>query len=286
MDGKLPGAACGRGLPVVVARDEAQALRRAAGPRRVCARARAGARGAETELERVRELHALLRGELGAQARAHLREHFLAADAALTGVNFAIAETGGFVVCTNEGNADLAAALAPVHIASMGIEKLIPRAEDLGVFTRLLTRSATGQPVTVYTSHFHGPRRGQEMHLILVDNGRSVQLGREGFWRSLKCIRCAACINTCPVYRRSSGSSAGSSSGTYSSGETVVREEPRTVRKSNTGKGAIIGSAAGAAIGVATSHDKLKGGLLGAVIGGAAGAVIGNNTGVKHVPQY
>ncbi|HEY0777169.1 MAG TPA: lactate utilization protein B [Gemmatirosa sp.] len=147
---------------------------------------------------------------LTAAARAHLREHFLAADAALTGVNFAVAETGGFVVCTNEGNADLAAALAPVHIASMGIEKLIPRAEDLGVFTRLLTRSATGQPVTVYTSHFHGPRRAQEMHLVLVDNGRSEQLGREGFWRSLKCIRCAACINTCPVYRRSGGHSYGS----------------------------------------------------------------------------
>ncbi len=143
-------------------------------------------------------------------ARAHLREHFLAADAALTGVNFAVAATGGFVVCTNEGNADLGAALAPVHIASMGIEKLVPRAEDLGAFIRLLTRSATGQPVTVYTSHFHGPRPGQEMHVVLVDNGRSEQLGREGFWRSLKCIRCAACINTCPVYRRSGGHSYGS----------------------------------------------------------------------------
>jgi L-lactate dehydrogenase complex protein LldF len=144
-------------------------------------------------------------------ARAHLRERFLAADAAITGVNFAIAETGGFVVCTNEGNADLGMALAPVHIASMGIEKLIPRAADLGVFLRLLARSATGQATTVYSSHVHGARPGQAVHMVLVDHGRSAQLGRGAFWQSLKCIRCAACINTCPVYRRSGGYSYGSS---------------------------------------------------------------------------
>ncbi|MES3035662.1 MAG: lactate utilization protein B [Gemmatimonadota bacterium] len=143
-------------------------------------------------------------------AREHLRERFLLADAALTGVNFAIAETGGFVICTNEGNADLGMALAPIHIASMGIEKLIPTVEDLPVFLRLLTRSATGQPVTVYTSHIHGARDGQQLHLILVDNGRTAQLGREDFWRSLKCIRCGACMNTCPIYRRSGGHSYGS----------------------------------------------------------------------------
>lgn len=97
---------------------------------------------------------------LTSAARQHLRGHFLAADAALTGVNFGVAETGGLVVCTNEGNADLGAHLAPVHIASMGIEKLIPRLDDLGVFLRLLGRSATGQPVTVYTSHFP-PSRGR-----------------------------------------------------------------------------------------------------------------------------
>jgi L-lactate dehydrogenase complex protein LldF len=147
---------------------------------------------------------------LTAAARAHLRARFLAADAALTGVNFAVAETGAVVVCTNEGNADLGTALAPVHIASMGIEKVIPRLEDLAVFLRLLARSATGQPVTVYTSHMRAPRKGQELHVVLVDNGRSRQLGREGFWRSLKCIRCGACMNTCPVYRRSGGHSYGS----------------------------------------------------------------------------
>lgn len=141
--------------------------------------------------------------ELTAAACVHLRARFLAADAALTGVNFAIAETGGFVVCTNEGNADLGTALAPIHIAAVGIEKVIPRAEDLPVFLRLLARSATGQPVTVYTSHVHGPREGQELHLVLVDNGRTSQLARAEFWGSLKCIRCGACMNTCPIYRPS-----------------------------------------------------------------------------------
>ena len=140
-------------------------------------------------------------------ARIHLRETFLTRKVALTGVNFAIAETGEFVVCTNEGNADMGAHLAEIHIASMGIEKLIPRKKQLSVFLRLLTRSATGQPITTYSSHFKKPRKGQEMHIVLVDNGRSVQLGREDFRNSLKCIRCGACMNTCPVYRRSGGHS-------------------------------------------------------------------------------
>ncbi|MBC6491792.1 lactate utilization protein B [Flavihumibacter stibioxidans] len=140
-------------------------------------------------------------------ARIHLREKFMAADLAITGVNFAVAETGGFVVCTNEGNADMGAHAARIHVACMGIEKIIPKAEHLGLFTRLLARSATGQPVTTYTSHFHRPRAGRELHIIIVDNGRSRQLGREDFRNSLKCIRCAACFNTCPVYRRSGGHS-------------------------------------------------------------------------------
>jgi L-lactate dehydrogenase complex protein LldF len=140
-------------------------------------------------------------------ARQHLRETFLTRRAALTGVNFAIAETGEFVVCTNEGNADMGAHLADVHIASMGIEKIIPQRKHLGVFLRLLTRSATGQPITTYSSHFKKPREGQEMHIVIVDNGRTIQMGREDFRASLKCIRCAACMNTCPVYRRSGGHS-------------------------------------------------------------------------------
>ena len=140
-------------------------------------------------------------------ARSVLRRKFLSADAAITGVNFAIAETGGFVICTNEGNADLGAHAAKVHIACMGFEKIIPKAEHLGIFLRLLARSATGQPVTTYSSHFHRPQKGQEMHVVIVNNGRANQLGREEFRGSLKCIRCAACFNTCPVYRRSGGHS-------------------------------------------------------------------------------
>jgi len=141
-------------------------------------------------------------------ARQELRRRFLAADAGVTGVNFAIAETGGFVVCTNEGNADLGTSLPKLHIACMGIEKLIPRAADLGVFLRLLARSATGQPITTYSTHFHGPRDADcEQHIVLVDNGRSELIASDEFRRSLNCIRCGACMNTCPVYRRSGGHS-------------------------------------------------------------------------------
>ena len=140
-------------------------------------------------------------------ARIHLREKFLTRRAALTGVNFAVAETGEFVVCTNEGNADMGAHLADIHIASMGFEKIIPQRRHLSVFLRLLARSATGQPITTYSSHFKKPRKGAEMHIVLVDNGRSTQLGRKDFRNSLKCIRCGACFNTCPVYRRSGGHS-------------------------------------------------------------------------------
>ena len=142
-------------------------------------------------------------------ARGHLRDKLLNAGAGLTGVNFAVAETGGVVVCTNEGNADMGASLPPIHIACMGLEKIVPRLADLAVFVRLLARSATGQPVTAYTSHFNGPRAGGEMHVVIVDNGRSKILAEETFRRSLNCIRCGACLNTCPVYRRSGGYSYG-----------------------------------------------------------------------------
>ncbi len=140
-------------------------------------------------------------------ARHSLREDFLDAQAGMTGVNFAIAQTGGVVVCTNEGNADMGASVPKLHIASMGIEKVIPRLEDLSVFTRLLARSATGQPITSYTSHFHGPIEGGEMHIIIVDNKRSEFLASEKYKKALNCIRCGACMNTCPVYRRSGGHS-------------------------------------------------------------------------------
>ncbi len=146
-------------------------------------------------------------GALTLAARHHLREKILNAQAGLTGVNFGIAETGGIVICTNEGNADLGTSLPPIHIASMGIEKLIPKLEHLGVFLRLLARSATGQPITTYSSHFHQPLPGGEMHIVVVDNGRSNLMARGEFQRALNCIRCGACLNTCPVYRRSGGHS-------------------------------------------------------------------------------
>ena len=146
---------------------------------------------------------------LAAAARAHLRERFLACDAALTGVNVAVAATGGVVVVTNEGNADLGVTLAPLHIASMGVEKLVPGLEHLAVVLRLLARSATGQPISVYTSHVHAPRPGGALHIVIVDNGRTAQLARPEFRASLRCIRCGACLNTCPVFRRSGGYSYG-----------------------------------------------------------------------------
>ncbi|MDR1817645.1 MAG: LUD domain-containing protein [Puniceicoccales bacterium] len=144
-------------------------------------------------------------------ARAHLREKFLAADVALTGVNFGVAESGACVVCTNEGNADMGVHSAPVQVHCMGIEKLVPRWADLGVFTRLLARNATGQPVTTYTSHYAAPKRaaGAAMYVILVDNGRRARRDNPERAATLKCIRCGGCMNTCPVYRRSGGHSYG-----------------------------------------------------------------------------
>jgi L-lactate dehydrogenase complex protein LldF len=142
-------------------------------------------------------------------ARQHLRTKFLSADIALTGVNFAVAETGTVVVCTNEGNADMGVHAAPVQIHCMGIEKIIPYQEDLGIFTRMLARNATGQAVTTYTSHYRKPKPGGAMYIIIVDNGRSTYLDHPSYRNSLKCIRCGGCMNTCPVYRRSGGHSYG-----------------------------------------------------------------------------
>lgn len=160
--------------------------------------------------------------------RRHTRPYYLRAQAGMTGANFAVAQTGGFVVCTNEGNADLSASLPPLHIASIGIEKVIPGLEQLAVFVRMLSRSALGSPITQYTSHFRGPRPGSEMHVILVDNGRSERLAMADFWYSLKCIRCGACMNTCPVYRRSGGLSYGS---TYSGPIGVIIDPTFDLRK-------------------------------------------------------
>ncbi|BDM65241.1 4Fe-4S ferredoxin [Shewanella sp. NFH-SH190041] len=140
-------------------------------------------------------------------ARAHLREQFLSADAAMTGVNMAIAEKGAVVVCTNEGNADMGANLPKVQIHSMGMDKMVPNLDSAAVLLRMLARNATGQPVTTYSSFYRGPKAGGEMHVVIVDNGRSNMLKDKILAESLKCIRCGGCMNTCPVYRRSGGHS-------------------------------------------------------------------------------
>ena len=163
----------------------------------------------------------------GAQRDA-TRPLILNAEAGMTGANFLVAETGAVVVCTNEGNADLCANIPDLHIVSVGIEKLVPRTEDLAIFVRMLSRSALGSPITQYTSHFRGPRQGGEMHVVLVDNGRSERLGMSEFWTSLKCIRCGACMNTCPVYRRSGGLSYGA---TYSGPIGLIIDPTFNARK-------------------------------------------------------
>lgn len=139
------------------------------------------------------------------EARRKLRRKFLDAEIAMTGVNFAVAETGAFAVCTNEGNADMGTSFADLHIAIMGLEKVIPDMRALAVFTRLLARSGTGQPITTYTSLYRRPAPGKQIHIIIVDNGRAEWLADEQHRNMLKCLRCGACMNTCPVYRRSGG---------------------------------------------------------------------------------
>ncbi|MDQ0493456.1 LutB/LldF family L-lactate oxidation iron-sulfur protein [Paenibacillus brasilensis] len=151
--------------------------------------------------------------------RKKLREKFLAADIGMTGCNFAIAETGSMVLFENEGNARMVSTLPKTQITLMGMERIIPSWTDLEVMATLLPRSATGQKLTMYMSGISGPRRSQdadgpeEMHIIIVDNGRSLQLGNPEFQELLNCIRCGACLNACPVYRHIGGHAYG---GTYS----------------------------------------------------------------------
>ena len=137
--------------------------------------------------------------------RSALRKRFVHEDAAMTGANFAVASTGEVVVCTNEGNADMGASMSKLQICAFGMEKIVPNRESLGIFTRLLARSGTGQPITAYTSHYSHPQKGGEFHIIIVDNGRSEILKHPERVKLLNCLRCGACMNTCPVYRRSGG---------------------------------------------------------------------------------
>jgi L-lactate dehydrogenase complex protein LldF len=146
-------------------------------------------------------------------ARSVLREKFLAADIGISGANFLVADSGAVVLVENEGNARLTTSAPKIHIAVAGIEKLIPRAQDLAVFLKLLGRSATGQPLTVYTSFLSGPRRAgeidgpEEFYVVLLDNGRTKLLADSEKRQSLYCIRCGACLNHCPVYRKIGGHS-------------------------------------------------------------------------------
>jgi L-lactate dehydrogenase complex protein LldF len=148
--------------------------------------------------------------ELTKRARGYLREKFRQCDMGITGANFAVAETGSLCVLSNEGNARMSMTQPRVHVALVGIEKLIPRAEDLAVFLKLISRSTTGQPMGVYTSIVTGPRRRAELdgpetlHIVLLDNGRSGVWDSE-FREALACIRCGACLNACPVYRNIGG---------------------------------------------------------------------------------
>ena len=141
-----------------------------------------------------------------AEARGQLRDRFLKADVGITGANFLIAETGSTVIVTNEGNGDLTQTLPRVHIVLASLEKLVPTLEDASTILRLLARSATGQEFSVYTTFSTGPRRApdldgpEEFHVVLLDNGRSRMLGTE-FQDMLRCIRCAACLNHCPIYQ-------------------------------------------------------------------------------------
>jgi len=144
-------------------------------------------------------------------ARRVLREKFLTAELGITGANFLIADSGAIVLVENEGNARLSSSAPRIQIAMAGIEKVIPRAQDLATFLKVLGRSATGQPLTVYTSFLSGPRRSgeidgpEEFYLVLLDNGRTRLLADENKRQSLYCIRCGACLNHCPVYRKIGG---------------------------------------------------------------------------------
>lgn len=148
------------------------------------------------------------------EVRKILREKFINADVGITGANFLIAETGTSIIVTNEGNGDLSQNLPKTHIVITSLEKLVPTFEDASILLRLLARSATGQPISTYTTFSTGPKRTddtagpEEFHIVLLDNGRSRMLGSE-FAEMLRCIRCGACLNHCPVYQNLGGHAYG-----------------------------------------------------------------------------
>lgn len=155
---------------------------------------------------------------LTAAARKVLREKFQQADMGIIGANFAVAETGSICICTNEGNGRFCTSRPPVLVSMMGMERVIPRMQDLPVFLKLLSKCGTGQRITCYTSLVSGPRRQddvdgpEEFHLVILDNKRSEILGNTNYRQALRCLRCGACLNACPVYRKIGGHAYG---GTY-----------------------------------------------------------------------
>jgi L-lactate dehydrogenase complex protein LldF len=169
-------------------------------------------RTAHTDLDPARSLSDP--NDMLAEARTKLRRRFLEADVGITGANFLIAETGSTVIVTNEGNGDLTQVLPPVHIVIASIEKIVPTLADASTILRLLARSATGQEMSVYTTFSTGPRRTadpdgpEEFHVVLLDNGRSALLGTE-FEAMLRCIRCGACLDHCPIYQKVGGHAYG-----------------------------------------------------------------------------
>jgi L-lactate dehydrogenase complex protein LldF len=153
--------------------------------------------------------------EMTAVARERLREKFCVADMGITGANFAIAETGSIVLLENEGNIRLSTTLPRIHIAVVGIEKVVPTLDDLAVFLKILARSASGQKMSSYVSLITGSRKAgeadgsEDFHLILLDNGRTRLLADEEMRESLYCLRCGACLNVCPVYQKIGGHAYG-----------------------------------------------------------------------------
>jgi L-lactate dehydrogenase complex protein LldF len=153
--------------------------------------------------------------DLTKEARDQLRQKFIDAGMGITGADFIIAETGTVALVTNEGNGRMCSSMPKIHVAITGMEKVIPSIEDLGLFLRLLIRSATGQRISSYVTTVTGPRREdevdgpEEFHLVIVDNGRSKMLADPNLREALYCLKCGACLNACPVYRKVGGHAYG-----------------------------------------------------------------------------